>query len=84
MQWPSRSASSARGYLSQSWHMMTEGDNPPVGLLLCTGKDQALVQYATASIDNRLFVSKYEVALPSRQALEQFMQAQRLALLGHD
>jgi hypothetical protein len=64
--------------------MMTEGDNPPVGLLLCTGKDQALVQYATASIDNRLFVSKYEVALPSRQALEQFMQAQRLALLGHD
>ena len=47
-----------------SWyreHMMMEGDHPPVGLLLCTGKDQALVQYATASIDSRLFVSKYAV-----------------------
>jgi predicted nuclease of restriction endonuclease-like (RecB) superfamily len=65
-------------------HMMADGDNPPVGLLLCTGKDQALVQYATASIDNRLFVSKYEVALPSRQALEKFLEAQRLELLGHD
>jgi len=65
-------------------HMMADGDNPPVGLLLCTGKDQALVQYATASIDNRLFVSKYEVALPSRQALEKFLQAQRLELLGHE
>jgi hypothetical protein len=64
--------------------MMADGDNPPVGLLLCTGKDQALVQYATASIDNRLFVSKYEVALPSRQALEKFLEAQRLELLGHD
>jgi predicted nuclease of restriction endonuclease-like (RecB) superfamily len=63
-------------------HMMTEGDNPPVGLLLCTGKDQALVQYATASIDNRLFVSQYEVALPSKQALEKFLQVQRLELLG--
>lgn len=65
-------------------HMMTEGDNPPVGLLLCTGKDQALVQYATASIDNRLFVSKYEVALPTKQALETFLQAQRRELLGHE
>ncbi|MBK9443966.1 MAG: DUF1016 family protein [Comamonadaceae bacterium] len=65
-------------------HMMIEGDNPPVGLLLCTGKDQALVQYATASIDNRLFVSKYEVALPSRQALEKFLQTQRRELLGHE
>lgn len=65
-------------------HMMADGDSPPVGLLLCTGKDQALVQYATASIDNRLMVSKYEVALPTRQALEKFLQAQRLELLGHD
>ena len=25
---------------------MADGDNPPVGLLLCTGKDDALVEYA--------------------------------------
>lgn len=57
-------------------HMMAKGDNPPVGLLLCTEKDHALVQYATASMDNRLFVSKYEVELPSKEELEKFLQSQ--------
>ncbi len=40
-------------------NMMAEDDNPPLGLLLCTQKDHALVEYALAAIDNRLFVSKY-------------------------
>ena len=64
-------------------HMMMEGDNPPVGLLLCTGKDQALVQYATASMDNRLFVSKYAVQLPAKAELEQFLHARHLEMLGN-
>jgi YhcG PDDEXK nuclease domain len=34
-------------------HMMAEGDNPPIGLLLCTQKDHALVEYALAAIDSR-------------------------------
>ena len=63
-------------------HMMAEGDQPPVGLLLCTGKDHALVQYATASVDNQLFVSKYALELPSKAALEKFLQARHLAMLG--
>jgi hypothetical protein len=56
-----------------SWyrkHMITDGDNPPVGLLLCTQKDHALVEYATANMDNRLFVSKYQLELPSKEELE--------------
>ena len=64
-------------------HMMVEGDNPPVGLLLCTGKDHALVQYATASMDNRLFVSKYAVELPSKGDLEKFLHARHLEMLGN-
>lgn len=63
-------------------HMMAEGDRPPVGLLLCTGKDHALVQYATAGVDNQLFVSKYALELPSKAALEKFLQARHLAMLG--
>ena len=46
-----------------SWYaknMMEAGDNPPVGILLCTRKDRALVEYALAGMDNRLFVSKYQ------------------------
>ena len=44
-----------------SWYrknMMSEDDNPPVGILLCTKKNHALVEYALAGIDNQLFVSK--------------------------
>lgn len=64
-------------------HMMSESDNPPIGLLLCTDKDQALVEYATAAVDNRLFVSKYAVELPSKKALEAFLREQRKELGVH-
>ncbi len=63
-------------------HMMSEGDNPPLGLLLCTDKDHALVQYATASMDNQLFVSKYAVELPSKAELEKFLHTKHLEMLG--
>jgi hypothetical protein len=38
--------------------MATEG-NPPVGVILCSDKDQTKVQFATAGLDNQLFVSRY-------------------------
>jgi len=62
--------------------MMADGDNPPVGLLLCTQKDHALVEYALAAIDNRLFVSKYQVELPSREELQRFLEDKRRELGG--
>ena len=49
-------------------------DNPPVGILLVTNKNTALVEYATAGMDNKLFVSKYLVQLPSKEQLQQFVQ----------
>jgi predicted nuclease of restriction endonuclease-like (RecB) superfamily len=61
-------------------HMMIPGDNPPVGLLLCTQKDHALVEYALAAIDNPLFVSKYQVLLPSKEDLERFLDDKRQEL----
>ncbi len=60
-----------------SWYrknMMVEGDNPPVGILLCTQKDHALVEYALAGIDNQLFVSKYQLALPSKEDMQRFLE----------
>jgi hypothetical protein len=62
-----------------SWfkrHMMSPGDNPPIGILLCTRKDHALLEYALADLPNRLFVSRYQVELPSRAKLEKFIDAQ--------
>jgi len=63
-------------------HMMTGGDNPPVGLLLCTQKDHALVEYALAAIDNRLFVSRYQLELPSEKSLQRFLEDKRRELGG--
>lgn len=58
-------------------HVMVDGDNPPIGLLLCTQKDHTLVEYALESIDNALFVSKYQLELPSRKQLEDFLDEKR-------
>jgi len=45
------------------------GDNNPVGIVLCTQKDHEKVQYATAGLDNHLFVSKYMLTLPTEAEL---------------
>ena len=62
-----------------SWYqknMMTEGDNPPMGILLCTHKDHTLVEYALAGMDNGLFVSKYQLELPKKEEMQQFIEKQ--------
>lgn len=53
---------------------MAEGDNPPVGILLRTARDAEHVEFATAGLDNRVFVSKYKLALPSEAELKLFIQ----------
>ena len=62
-----------------SWYqknMATDGDNPPVGILLCTQKDHALVEYALAGMDNHLFVSKYQLELPKKEEMQEFLAQQ--------
>jgi predicted nuclease of restriction endonuclease-like (RecB) superfamily len=53
---------------------MTEGDNPPVGIILCADKDDSLVEYATAGLENELFISKYMLQLPDKQTLLKFIE----------
>ena len=50
-----------------------EGDNPPVGILLCTRKGEKMVEYAIAGMDNHLFVSTYMLQLPDKSTLENFL-----------
>ena len=52
---------------------MQPGDNPPVGILLCTRKGEKMVEYALAGMDNSLFVSTYMLSLPDKQTLEEFL-----------
>lgn len=47
-----------------------EGDNPPIGIILSRNKDELLVEYATYGMNSQLFVQKYQLYLPDREALK--------------
>ena len=67
-----------------SWYAkneLTEGDGPPVGILLCTQKNTALVEYALAGMDNNLFVSRYQLELPKKEEIQRFLEEQ---IKGHN
>lgn len=49
-------------------------DNPPIGIILCTEKNNVKVEYATAGLDENLFVSKYKIVLPTAKELEELVK----------
>ena len=55
-------------------NMMAEGDNPPVGILMCTGAGEEMVEYATAGIDENMFISNYMLKLPSKEDLTKWLK----------
>lgn len=54
-------------------HEMANGDQPPIGILLCTRKNEELVEYALAGMSNQLFVSRYQVQLPGKEEIAAFL-----------
>jgi len=54
----------------------TEGDNPPIGIVLAKEKDELLVKYAMHNISSQLFVSKYQLYLPDREELQKLIEKQ--------
>lgn len=62
---------------------MMNGDNLPVGVILCAEKNQALVHYATGGLAQQIFVSKYLLNLPSEEELKQIVREEQEKLCGH-
>jgi predicted nuclease of restriction endonuclease-like (RecB) superfamily len=54
----------------------TEGDNPPIGIVLAKEKDELVVKYAMHNNSSRLFVSKYQLYLPDRDELRAVIERQ--------
>jgi len=52
--------------------MMQPGDNPPIGLLLCTDYSETLVRYSTEGLED-LYVGKYMLQLPSEDTIRQYL-----------
>ena len=46
-----------------------EGDNPPIGIILCTDKGNIDLEYALGGLSNNIFASKYVLYLPNKEEL---------------
>ena len=54
-----------------------ENDNPPIGVILCAGKNESLVKYATSGLSQKVFVSKYLINLPSEEQLKHIIEKEQ-------
>ncbi len=54
----------------------TEGDNPPIGIVLAKEKDDLLVKYAMHNISSQLFINKYQLYLPDKEELRREIEKQ--------
>lgn len=56
----------------------SEGDNPTIGIILCTEKDETIVKYSVMKENEKLFASKYRLYLPDENELKQWIEADRV------
>ena len=61
-------------------HWAQPGENPPVGVILCSGKSEALVRYATDTLPTKLLVREYLTALPDEKVLAAELEKTRKQL----
>ncbi len=61
-------------------HWMVKGENPPVGLILCAEKDQAMARYALDGLPNKVMAAEYRTALPDEKTLAAQVRKAQLAL----
>lgn len=60
--------------------LMNEGDNPPIGIVLCADKSDAVVKYTLPEDNLQIFASKYKLYLPTEEELRQELKAEYRAL----
>ena len=65
-------------YARQHW--VREGENPPVGLILCSEKDEALAQYALEGLSNKVMAAEYRITLPDEKLLAAELDRTRQAI----
>jgi predicted nuclease of restriction endonuclease-like (RecB) superfamily len=60
-------------------HLKLAGESDPVGIILCGGKNEAVVRYATGGIKAKVFASRYLTVLPDEETLErEILRTRRL------
>lgn len=62
----------------------TEGDNPTIGIILCTEKDETVVRYSVLNDNSQLFASRYKLYLPSEQELIEEIEREKEIMRRQD
>ncbi|MDB4960513.1 MAG: hypothetical protein JWP01_512 [Myxococcales bacterium] len=62
-------------------HWTIEGENPPVGLILCASKDAAVAEYALDDLPSTVMAAEYRTVLPSEKLLVEHLEQAREQLL---
>jgi hypothetical protein len=57
--------------------MMNEGDNPPIGIILCADNSDSIVHYTLAEDNKQIFASKYMLYLPTEEELRAEIETQK-------
>jgi len=76
-------------YASENW--VLPGENPPVGVILCAEKDEAVVHYALEGLRNKVLAAEYQMALPDEKLLaaelkrtQRLLETRKIALPERD
>lgn len=59
---------------------MNEGDNPPIGIVLCAAKSDSVVKYTLPEDETQIFAAKYKLYLPSEDELRKELDQEYSAL----
>ena len=58
-------------------NIKTEGDNPTIGIILCSEKNETMVKYSVLNENEHLFASKYKLYIPSEEDLKNEIERER-------
>ena len=61
-------------------NIMQPDDNPPIGILMCTEVGQEMAEYTLMDIDEDVFISKYELQIPSKERMAEFLRKENKEL----
>jgi predicted nuclease of restriction endonuclease-like (RecB) superfamily len=61
--------------------LMNEGDNPPIGIVLCADKSESVVKYTLPEENTQIFTSKYKLYLPTEEELLQEIESERKLIM---
>ena len=61
-------------------NIMQPDDNPPIGILLCSAVGREMAEYSLLDLDESVFISKYQLNVPSKERMTEFLRKENEGL----